>query len=398
MKFHVCPHSKGDAQSIITFFRTRLQTTILCWFEIPESLAILSCQDIGTEILILVSGVDGVSADTIHLLYQMRHWQSPPGNSSGCVCGYSPVFWHPVPVLSIVLQILIIHFGFYQPFHQGTSLQGLPLSSSCHIANAIHLIVLGDNIQSESYLDLADFTADHLQTQLMYDELAVDVSQFIKLVSAKEESPSFSFLLCISRFVSPQEFHIDFDFILLSAGLLLSGLPASITGEWQNFIEISDATPLSPIFTRNDPMSPVQHLFPLTCFSPHGCDTTEVAGTTECTPPPVPPASLLRLRQRRRHDVSVSGPAYSPPGSRSSLISRAKPRVRHRRFCDPRQHLMEDGSLGSWMKCSDGKNHQLRQRRWWIDLLCDPVYQTSNRHQIIDVISSSSVYKSPGLG
>ena len=68
VKFHVCPHSKGDAQSIITFFRKRLQTTILCWFEIPESLAILSCQDIGTEILILVSGVEGVSADTIHLL------------------------------------------------------------------------------------------------------------------------------------------------------------------------------------------------------------------------------------------------------------------------------------------------------------------------------------------
>ena len=272
MKFHVCPHSKGDAQSIITFFRTRLQTTILCWFEIPGSLAILSCRDIGTEILILVSGVDGVSVDTIHLLYQIRHWQSPPGNSSGCVCGYSPVFWHPVPVLSIVLQILIIHFGFYQPFHQGTSLQGLPLSSSCHIANAIHLIVLGDNIQSESYLDLADFTADHLQTQLMYDELAVDVSQFIKLVSAKEESPSFSFLLCISRFVSPQEFHIDFDFILLSAGLLLSGLPASITGEWKNFIEISDAPPLSLIFTRNDPLSPVQlcshsHVSPLTVVS-----------------------------------------------------------------------------------------------------------------------------------
>ena len=144
------------------------------------------------------------------------------------VCGYSPVpvSWHPVH--SIVLQILIIHFGFYQPFHQGTSLQGLPLSSSCHIANAIHLIVLGGNIQSESYLDLADFTADHLQTQLMCDELAVDVSQFIKLVSAtKEESPSFSFLLCISRFVSPQEFHIDFDFILLWASLLLLGLNTS---------------------------------------------------------------------------------------------------------------------------------------------------------------------------
>ena len=72
VKFHVCPHSKGDAQSIITFFRKRLQTTILCWFEIPESLAILSCQDIGTEILILVSGVDGVSADTIHLLLSDR--------------------------------------------------------------------------------------------------------------------------------------------------------------------------------------------------------------------------------------------------------------------------------------------------------------------------------------
>ena len=164
------------------------------------------------------SGVDGLSVVTDTVFIRSDTDNLLRGDSSGCICGYSPVpvAWHPVH--SIVLQILIIHFGFYQPFHQGTSLQGLPLSSSCHIANAIHLIVLGDNIQSESYLDLAaDFTADHLQTQLMYDELAVDVSQFIKLVSAKEESPSFSFLLCISRFVSPQEFHIDF--ILLGAAL-----------------------------------------------------------------------------------------------------------------------------------------------------------------------------------
>lgn len=306
--------------------------------------------------------------------YQIRQCQSPPGNSSGCVCGYSPVFWHPVPVLSIVLQILIIHFGFYQPFHQGTSLQGLPLSSSCHIANAIHLIVLGDNIQSESYLDLAaDFTADHLQTQLMYDELAVDVSQFIKLVSAKEESPSFSFLLCISRFVSPQEFHIDFDFILLSAGLLLPGSPASITSECQNFIEISEATLLSPIFS----MIP--------------CHQSRISSHSHVSPRKVVtrlrwlgPLSALPRPCHQRHcsgsgssDVTTSASRarlilLPGPGSRSSLISRAKPRVRHRRFCDPRQHLMEDGSLGSWMKCSDGKNHQLRQRGW-IDLLCDPV-------------------------
>ena len=73
-------------------------------------------------------------------------------------------------------------------------------------------------IQTESYLDLADFTQDHLQTQDTGDVLvlavtryiSIDVSQYIKLVSAKEESPSFCFLLCISRFVSPQEFHIDF--------------------------------------------------------------------------------------------------------------------------------------------------------------------------------------------
>ena len=94
--------------------------------------------------------------------YQIRHWQSPPGGffRMYVATGYSPVpvSWHPVH--SIVLQILIIHFGFYQPFHQGTSLQGLPLSSSCHIANAIHLIVLGDNIQYESYLDREDFTPD----------------------------------------------------------------------------------------------------------------------------------------------------------------------------------------------------------------------------------------------
>ena len=188
--------------------------------------------------MISVSGVDGVSADTDSVFTSLSD-QTLTISSGGIlpdVCGYSPVpvSWHPVH--SIVLQILIIHFGFYQPFHQGTSLQGLPLSSSCHIANAIHLIVLGDNIQYESYLDRADFTPDHLQTQLMYDVLAVDVSQFIKLVSAtKEESPSFSFLLCISRFVSPQEFHIDFDFILLWAGLLLSGLNTS-----QHHVRVSE--------------------------------------------------------------------------------------------------------------------------------------------------------------
>lgn len=156
--------------------------------------------DLGVDGLPVVTHTVFIRSDTDNLLR---------GDSSGCICGYSPVPVSRHPVHSIVLQILIIHFGFYQPFHQGTSLQGLPLSSSCHIANAIHLIVLGDNIQSESYLDRADFTPDHLQTRLMYDVLAVDVSQFIKLVSAKEESPSFSFLLYISRIVSPQEFHID---------------------------------------------------------------------------------------------------------------------------------------------------------------------------------------------
>ena len=176
---------------------------------------------------------------------------------------------------------------------------------------------------------IADFTPDHLQTRLMDDVLAVDVSQFIKLVSAKEESPSFSFLLCISRIVSPQEFHIDF--ILLRAALLLSGSPASIrVSEW---IVTRSKLTLSSVQYSPDELSHVStcslYLLSqcLTCFSRRGCDTTEVAGGGPGTPPPVPPpASLLRLGQHRRHDVSVSGPAYSPSRhTRPSLISRAKP-------------------------------------------------------------------------
>ena len=227
MKFHVCPHSKGDdAQSIITFFRTRLETTILCWFEIPESLVILSRQEMGRAILILNDlGVDGLPVVTDTVFIRSDTDNLLRGDSSGCICGYSPVPVSRHPVHSIVLQILIIHFGFYQPFHQGTSLQGLPLSSSCHIANAIHLIVLGRQYSVWILSGSRRFHSRPPPDWLMYDVLAVDVSQFIKLVSAKEESPSFSFLLCISRIVSPQEFHIDF--ILVCAALWLSGSPAS---------------------------------------------------------------------------------------------------------------------------------------------------------------------------
>lgn len=93
--------------------------------------------------MILVSGVDGLPVVTHTVFIRSDTDNRLRGDSSGCICGYSPVPVSRHPVHSIVLQILIIHFGFYQPFHQGTSLQGLPLSSSCHIANAIHLIVLG---------------------------------------------------------------------------------------------------------------------------------------------------------------------------------------------------------------------------------------------------------------
>ena len=155
--------------------------------------------------------------------YQIRHWQSPPGGffRMYVATGYSPVpvSWHPVH--SIVLQILIIHFGFYQPFHQGTSLQGLPLSSSCHIANAIHLIVLGDNIQYESYLDRTDFTPDTADVWCIGSG-CVSIYQVSVSHQGRVTLVLLPPLLCISRFVSPQEFHIDFDFILLWAGLLLS--------------------------------------------------------------------------------------------------------------------------------------------------------------------------------
>ena len=78
---------------------------------------------------------------------------------------------------------------------------------------------------------------------------------------------------------------------------------------------------VSPIFTRGtiSDVSRVHLLSQLTCFSRRGCDSTEAAGGGPGPPPPVPPpASLLRLGQTRRHDVSVSSPAYSP-GPRSFL-------------------------------------------------------------------------------
>ena len=180
-----------------------------------------------------------------------------------------------------------------------------------------------------------------LQTQLMYDVLAVDVSQFIKLVSAtKEESPSFSFFLCISRFVSPQEFHIDFDFILLWAGLLLSsGLNTS-----QHHTRVSEfnskleARRLSQKPNIHHPMSPV-HL--LLCHSSHVSPRAVVTrlrwlGPAQALPRPAPPASLLRLglQTSRRQRL---GPGLFPTLGPRSFLEQS--RVRHRRFCDPPQHL-----------------------------------------------------------
>ena len=104
----------------------------------------------------------------------------------------------------------------------------------------------------------------------------------------------------------------------------------------------------------------------LTCCSPRGCDTTEVAGTSTEPPPPLPPpASLLRLlRQHGRQDVSVSGPAYSPHyrlHTEPSLISRAKPSQTSQVLRPP------SASHGRWIvrvvnEKLRQQNHQLRQR------------------------------------
>ena len=147
------------------FLSAQLQTAILFWIEILER---------------PVTGGDGASADTIPLLSDQNphsSWGVLPDTVATLLCPI--LFRHPVLALfswswlsilvSIRPDIAVLHC---KVFHGHC----LPLVTSLMpTLNCARTLF----IQTESYLDLADFTQDHLQTQDTGDVLVLAVTRYL---------------------------------------------------------------------------------------------------------------------------------------------------------------------------------------------------------------------------
>ena len=346
------------------------------------------------------SGVDGLSVVTDTVFIRSDTDNLLRGDSSGCICGYSPVpvAWHPVH--SIVLQILIIHFGFYQPFHQGTSLQGLPLSSSCHIANAIHLIVLGDNIQHESYLDRRFHSRPPPDSADGWCIGSGCVSIYQVSVSQGRVTlvllPPLYLTDCFSSGISHWLYPALSCFIAVRVTSQHQSVRIDRNSKQANSL-------ISPIFTRW--IISCFHLFTLFAvtvshmFLPArlwhdwgGWWWTRHSPARATTGVTAQAGAAQTSRRQRLGPGLFSLPAHSALAhfsskAESDIAGFATPLSISRKMDRPGLEWKDQtAKITNW----DRGDEKI--------FLSDPVCQTSNRHQIIDVISSSSVYNCLRLG